>query len=209
MAEVFARRGDSVLVLHGEDGLDEFTTTAPTKVWAVADGAVRALTLDAARPRPAPVEARGPARRRRHRQRATSPGGSSPARPGRCATPCWSTRRRRWSPTTVAGAERHRPARWARGAWSRRRRRSTPARPRDAGALGRNGSVPARPCRRRLLRRTPRRPAEISAGRTERSRTARLFGWPGSSAPRRRESVRRRSWRRRGAERRLSGGAAR
>jgi anthranilate phosphoribosyltransferase len=47
MAEVFARRGDSVLVLHGADGLDEFTTTAPTEVWAVADGAVRALTVDA------------------------------------------------------------------------------------------------------------------------------------------------------------------
>jgi anthranilate phosphoribosyltransferase len=48
MAEVFARRGDSVLVMRGEDGLDEFTTTAPTRVWAVADGAVRALLLDAA-----------------------------------------------------------------------------------------------------------------------------------------------------------------
>jgi len=47
MAEVFARRGDSVLVLHGEDGLDEFTITAPTRVWAVADGSVRALTIDA------------------------------------------------------------------------------------------------------------------------------------------------------------------
>ena len=47
MAEVFARRGDSVLVLHGEDGLDEFTTTAPTRVWAVAGGSVRALTIDA------------------------------------------------------------------------------------------------------------------------------------------------------------------
>lgn len=48
MAEVMARRGDSVLVLHGEDGLDEFTTTAPTKVWAVANGKVRATVLDAA-----------------------------------------------------------------------------------------------------------------------------------------------------------------
>jgi anthranilate phosphoribosyltransferase len=47
MAEVFARRGDSVLVLHGEDGLDEFTITAPTRVWAVADHRVRALTIDA------------------------------------------------------------------------------------------------------------------------------------------------------------------
>ncbi len=47
MAEVFARRGDSVLVLHGEDGLDEFTTTAPTRVWAVTHGTVRPLTIDA------------------------------------------------------------------------------------------------------------------------------------------------------------------
>jgi anthranilate phosphoribosyltransferase len=62
MAEVFARRGDSVLVLHGEDGLDEFTTTAPTKVWAVADGAVRALTIDAGDlglPRAQPEDLRG------------------------------------------------------------------------------------------------------------------------------------------------------
>jgi anthranilate phosphoribosyltransferase len=48
MAEVFARRGDSVLVLHGEDGLDEFTTTAPTKVWVVSGGTVTPVVLDAA-----------------------------------------------------------------------------------------------------------------------------------------------------------------
>jgi anthranilate phosphoribosyltransferase len=62
MAEVFARRGNSVLVLHGEDGLDEFTTTAPTKVWAVNGGTVRALTVDAADlglPRSAPGDLRG------------------------------------------------------------------------------------------------------------------------------------------------------
>jgi anthranilate phosphoribosyltransferase len=48
MAEVFARRGDSVLVLRGEDGLDEFTTTAPTRIWAVSGGAVTDLVVDAA-----------------------------------------------------------------------------------------------------------------------------------------------------------------
>jgi anthranilate phosphoribosyltransferase len=48
MAEVFARRGDSVLLLRGEDGLDEFTTTAPTRVWVVADGAVTEMVVDAA-----------------------------------------------------------------------------------------------------------------------------------------------------------------
>lgn len=47
MAEVFARRGDSVLVLHGTDGLDEFTTTAPTRVWAAANGSVEELVIDA------------------------------------------------------------------------------------------------------------------------------------------------------------------
>ena len=62
MAEVFARRGNSVLVLHGEDGLDEFTTTAPTKVWAVSGGTVRAMVVDAADlglPRSAPADLRG------------------------------------------------------------------------------------------------------------------------------------------------------
>jgi anthranilate phosphoribosyltransferase len=48
MAEVFARRGDSVLVMRGEDGLDEFTTTAPTRVWTVTGGAVTESVVDAA-----------------------------------------------------------------------------------------------------------------------------------------------------------------
>ncbi|MGN9808776.1 anthranilate phosphoribosyltransferase [Micromonospora sp. BQ11] len=47
MAGVFAARGDSVLVMRGEDGLDEFTTAAPTRVWAVQDGTVREAVLDA------------------------------------------------------------------------------------------------------------------------------------------------------------------
>ncbi len=47
MAEVFAQRGDSVLLMRGEDGLDEFTTTAPTRVWLVADESVTACTIDA------------------------------------------------------------------------------------------------------------------------------------------------------------------
>ena len=48
IAQVFARRGDSVLVMRGEDGLDEFTTTAPTRLWAVTGGEVRELLVDAA-----------------------------------------------------------------------------------------------------------------------------------------------------------------
>jgi len=47
MAEVFAARGDSVLVMRGEDGLDEFSTAAPTRVWAVRSGAVREIVIDA------------------------------------------------------------------------------------------------------------------------------------------------------------------
>jgi anthranilate phosphoribosyltransferase len=46
IAEVFAARGDSALVMRGEDGLDEFTTTAPTRLWAVAGGQVTELVID-------------------------------------------------------------------------------------------------------------------------------------------------------------------
>jgi anthranilate phosphoribosyltransferase len=47
MAAVFARRGDSAIVMRGEDGLDEFTTAAPTRVWVVRDGAVDESLVDA------------------------------------------------------------------------------------------------------------------------------------------------------------------
>ncbi|PZF99364.1 anthranilate phosphoribosyltransferase [Micromonospora deserti] len=47
MAGVFAARGDSVIVLRGEDGLDEFTTAAPTRVWVTQGGIVREEVLDA------------------------------------------------------------------------------------------------------------------------------------------------------------------
>ncbi|MGN9775556.1 anthranilate phosphoribosyltransferase [Micromonospora sp. H33] len=47
MADVFAARGDSVLLMRGEDGLDEFTTAAPTRVWAAQGGTVRESLLDA------------------------------------------------------------------------------------------------------------------------------------------------------------------
>lgn len=48
MAQVYAERGQSVLVLRGEDGLDEFTTVAPTRVWVAAGGEVRVAVVDAA-----------------------------------------------------------------------------------------------------------------------------------------------------------------
>jgi anthranilate phosphoribosyltransferase len=47
MADVFAARGDSVLVMRGEDGLDEFTTTGPTRLWVSAAGSVREVLIDA------------------------------------------------------------------------------------------------------------------------------------------------------------------
>ncbi|MEU4677986.1 anthranilate phosphoribosyltransferase [Micromonospora sp. NPDC023737] len=47
MAGVFATRGDSVLVMRGEDGLDEFSTAAPTRVWVAQGGTVRETLLDA------------------------------------------------------------------------------------------------------------------------------------------------------------------
>jgi anthranilate phosphoribosyltransferase len=41
VAGVLAARGASALVFRGEDGLDELSTSAPSKVWAVAQGQVR------------------------------------------------------------------------------------------------------------------------------------------------------------------------
>jgi anthranilate phosphoribosyltransferase len=48
MAQVYADRGDSVFVMRGEDGLDEFTTAAPTRVWIAQGGNVSETVLDAA-----------------------------------------------------------------------------------------------------------------------------------------------------------------
>jgi anthranilate phosphoribosyltransferase len=48
MAQVFAARGQTALVMRGEDGLDEFTTTAPTRVWSAWAGTVRETVIDAA-----------------------------------------------------------------------------------------------------------------------------------------------------------------
>lgn len=47
MAQVYADRGQTVLVLRGEDGLDEFTTTAPTRVWMAVGGEVVETVVDA------------------------------------------------------------------------------------------------------------------------------------------------------------------
>ncbi|MEV6245021.1 anthranilate phosphoribosyltransferase [Streptomyces sp. NPDC051742] len=46
MAGVLAERGSSALVFRGDDGLDELTTTATSKVWVVRDGSVREEAFD-------------------------------------------------------------------------------------------------------------------------------------------------------------------
>ena len=46
MAGVFAARRSSVLVVHGDDGLDELTTTTTSTIWRVQAGTVDTLTFD-------------------------------------------------------------------------------------------------------------------------------------------------------------------
>ncbi len=46
MAGVFADRRSSVLVVHGDDGLDELTTTTTSTIWRVQAGTVERLTFD-------------------------------------------------------------------------------------------------------------------------------------------------------------------
>ena len=46
MAGVFAKRRSSVLVVHGDDGLDELTTTTTSTIWRVQAGTVERLTFD-------------------------------------------------------------------------------------------------------------------------------------------------------------------
>jgi anthranilate phosphoribosyltransferase len=48
MAGVIAGRGNRGLVFHGEDGLDELTTTAASSVWVIGDGRVAQSRLDPA-----------------------------------------------------------------------------------------------------------------------------------------------------------------
>jgi anthranilate phosphoribosyltransferase len=69
LAGVLAGRGCSALVFHGDDGLDELTTTAPSTVWIVHDGGagpeawqVSQTSLDPADlgiPRHAPADLKG------------------------------------------------------------------------------------------------------------------------------------------------------
>jgi len=49
MAGVLAARGASALVFRGEDGLDELSVSAPSRVWVAAGGVVREDLVDPAR----------------------------------------------------------------------------------------------------------------------------------------------------------------
>ncbi|MET7306490.1 anthranilate phosphoribosyltransferase [Streptomyces sp. NPDC005571] len=46
VAGVLAARGNSALVFRGDDGLDELTTTATSRIWVVRDGEVREEAFD-------------------------------------------------------------------------------------------------------------------------------------------------------------------
>ena len=46
LAQAFAERGTSALVVRGDDGLDELTTTTTSHVWQVVGGSVTELSLD-------------------------------------------------------------------------------------------------------------------------------------------------------------------
>jgi anthranilate phosphoribosyltransferase len=62
IAGVLAGRGCSALVFHGDDGLDELTTTTPSTVWVVHGGTVEEAVFDPAAlgiPRSAPEDLRG------------------------------------------------------------------------------------------------------------------------------------------------------
>jgi anthranilate phosphoribosyltransferase len=48
LAEVLAGRGSSALVVRGDDGLDELTTTTTSRAWGGGNGAVRRVRGDAA-----------------------------------------------------------------------------------------------------------------------------------------------------------------
>ncbi|MEU0536879.1 anthranilate phosphoribosyltransferase [Amycolatopsis tolypomycina] len=48
LAETFARRGTRALVVRGDDGLDEITTTTTSTVWVISDGTVTERSFDPA-----------------------------------------------------------------------------------------------------------------------------------------------------------------
>ncbi|GLY78017.1 anthranilate phosphoribosyltransferase [Actinoallomurus iriomotensis] len=62
LAEVLAARGCTVLVVRGNDGLDEISTATSTRVWVVKDQTITSTLIDAADfglPRSQPADLRG------------------------------------------------------------------------------------------------------------------------------------------------------
>lgn len=136
VAGVLAERGNSALVFRGDDGLDELTTTATSRVWVVRDGAVTEERFD---PRDVgielvPLEALRGADASYNADVARR---LLAGRPVRYGTRCCSTRRRRSPPWSPARAPWR--SSWARAS-RRRPSRSTPVRP--AGPWS-GGSPPA------------------------------------------------------------------
>jgi anthranilate phosphoribosyltransferase len=81
MADVLAARGVRALVVRGVDGLDEVTTTGPTRVWDATGGTVQQTQLDAADlgiPRHDPSLLRGGDRVRNAQLLMAALGGGSP-----------------------------------------------------------------------------------------------------------------------------------
>ena len=76
IAGVLAGRGSSALVFHGDDGLDELTTTTTSTVWVVHAGTVSQTSFDPAALGHRPVPPGGPARRRPGAQRRGGPRGA-------------------------------------------------------------------------------------------------------------------------------------
>ena len=140
MAGVFAQRGVDAWVFRGDDGLDELTTTTTSTVWVVHDGAVSEATVDPAAFGMS-LSGTDALRGGDAAHNAEVVRACSRARPGRCATPCCSTRAPPWRCTTRPGAGGHRARRRDRAGprGDRLRRRAGHARP-----LGRRVRRPSR-----------------------------------------------------------------
>ena len=92
MAGVLQAKGaERALIVHGGDGLDELTTTGPSTVVELRDGAVTTWERPAGRPRAAAGRSRGPRRRRRGGQRRPGAAGAGGRARVRTATSSAST----------------------------------------------------------------------------------------------------------------------
>ena len=145
----------------------------PSRVWVVRDGAVRASSRRPARTSGiARADAGDAARRRRARTTPRWPGGSSPARPGRCATRCCSTPRRRWSRSTP---RRPRRRRWPSALRAGLERAAEAV---DSGAAARGpGRLGRRPAGRSLPASRPASTPAQSASSTPRENAASRSCW--------------------------------